>query len=79
MTSEAPKGGTRQLPFLEDACDATRMLGRRRTLFDMKERFAAEKARYDEGSEALEGREAELSKRDLDLQAKVRKKVSCDI
>ena len=69
MTSEAPK--EQQVQFLENACDATRMLSKRRQLFDIKERFATEKGKYDEKCKILEQKEAEQSKRDLDFQAKV--------
>lgn len=73
MASEIiPSEPQEQLPFLENACDATRMLSKRRTLFDIKERFAAEKAKYDEHCKILEEKEAELTKRDLEFQAKVR-------
>ena len=61
----------RQAQFLENACDATRLLGKRRQLFDTKERFAAEKTRYEEQCKILAQKDAELTKRDLELQAKV--------
>ena len=57
--------------FLEHACDATRILNKRRQLFDIKERFAAEKVKYDEKCKLLRQAEVDLSKRDLEFQAKV--------
>lgn len=57
--------------FLEHACDATRILNKRRQLFDIKERFVTEKAKYDERCKQLRQAEADLSKRDLEFQAKL--------
>lgn len=65
-------GISSQPPFLEHACDATRMLNKRRQLFDIKERFAAEELEYGERCKALEAREAEIRSKDLEFQAKVR-------
>lgn len=42
-----------------------------RQLFDIKERYAKEKAKYDERVKELQEREADLAKRDLDFQAKI--------
>ena len=67
MATEA----SNQPQFLKHACDATRMLNKRRQLFDIKERFAVEKAMYDERCEVLRQREEELSKRDLEFQTKL--------
>ena len=57
--------------FLARACDATRILNKRRQLFDIKERYAAERAQYDERCKMLEQKDVELKKRDLEFQAKV--------
>ena len=57
--------------FLKHADDATRLLNKRRQLFDIKERFASEKEKYDEKIKDIEQREADLCKRDLDFQAKI--------
>ena len=62
---------SKQPEFLEHAGDSTRILSKKRQLFDMKEKYAAEKAKYDEKIKQLEMQEADLKKRDLDFQAKV--------
>ncbi len=56
MTSKTAPNEEERLLFLENACNATRVLSKRRTLFDIKERFAVEKAKYDERCRVLEKR-----------------------
>jgi hypothetical protein len=51
--------------FLRNACDATRILSKRRQLFDVKERLAIEKANYEKRCMELEEKE-----RKLEAQAK---------
>lgn len=51
--------------FLQNACDATRILSKRRQLFDVKERLAIEKANYEKRCMELEEKE-----RKLEAQAK---------
>ena len=64
-----------ELQFLVHSGDATKILHKRRQLFDIKERFQAEKARYDEKCKALKETEKDLVKRDVDFQAKVGRSV----
>jgi hypothetical protein len=58
--------------FLENACDATRILSKRRQLYDIKEKVAVEKENFDRQSLILLQKEDELTKREIDFQAKVR-------
>ncbi len=62
---------SKQPEFLEHAGDSTRILSKRRELFDMKEKYAVEKVKYDERCQQVELQEADLKKRDLEFQAKV--------
>jgi hypothetical protein len=61
-----------QPQFLEHACDATRILSKRRQLYDIKERVTTEKENFDRQNLILQQKEDELTKRELDFQAKVR-------
>jgi hypothetical protein len=61
-----------QPQFLEHACDATRILSKRRQLHDIKERVATEKENFDRQNLILQQKIDELTKRELDFQAKVR-------
>jgi hypothetical protein len=63
---------TAQPQFLEHACDATRILSKRRQLYDIKERVTTEKENFDRQILILQQKEDELTKRELDFQAKVR-------
>ena len=67
MTSTTPN----QPQFLEHACDATRILNKRRQLFDIKERHEHEKKEYDAKCKVVEEKNKEITKRDLEFQAKV--------
>ena len=60
-----------QPQFLEHACDATRILNKRRQLFDIKERHEHEKKEYDAKCKVVEEKNKEITKRDLEYQAKV--------
>ncbi len=60
--------------FLDNACDATRILSKRRQLYDIKEKVAVEKENFDRENLILQRKEDELTKRELDFQAKV-----CDL
>jgi len=62
---------SKQPEFLEHAGDSTRILSKRRELFSKKEKYAVEKAKYDERCQQLELQEADLKRRDLEFQAKV--------
>jgi hypothetical protein len=58
--------------FLEHACDSTRILSKKRELYDIKERVAIEKENFERKSLILQQKEDELTTRDLDFQSKVR-------
>jgi hypothetical protein len=58
--------------FLENACDATRILSKRRQLYDINENVAVEKEKFDRQCLILQQKEDELTKRELNFQAKVR-------
>jgi len=51
--------------FLKNACDATRILSKRRQLFDVKERLAIEKANYEKRWMELEEKEREAQAKEL--------------
>ena len=57
--------------FLDNACDATRVLMKRRQLYDIKEKLAKEKAMFEQKCLILKEREDELTKRELEFQLKV--------
>ncbi|KAL3776800.1 hypothetical protein ACHAW5_006219 [Stephanodiscus triporus] len=57
--------------FLEHACDSTRILSKKRELYDIKERVAIEKESFDRKSLILQQKEDELAKRELDFQSKL--------
>ncbi|KAL9189599.1 hypothetical protein ACHAXT_009274 [Thalassiosira profunda] len=57
--------------FLEHAGDATRLLAKRRELFDAKERLAAEKEKYEERCSSLDLKEEYLKDRDLAFQRRL--------
>lgn len=57
-----------QPQFLEHACVATRMLNKRRQLFDVKEILIARKAEYDKKMEEFKLQEEELGIKDLKFQ-----------
>ena len=58
-------------PFLEHAGDATRLLAKRRALFDAKERLAAEKEKYEARCRSLDQKEEDLKDRDLAFQRRL--------
>lgn len=60
-----------QAQFLANACDSTRLLAKRRELFDIKERLAKEKEEYNKRCQRTSDIEADLSKRDLEFQEKL--------
>ena len=55
--------------FLKHACDATRILAKRRQLIDLKERYAKEK----EMLSLLDEREADLTRREAEFEDKLMK------
>jgi hypothetical protein len=57
--------------FLDNACDATRVLMKRRQLYDIKETLVKEKELFEQKSLILKEREDELTKRELEFQLKV--------
>lgn len=57
--------------FLDNACDATRVLMKRRQLYDIKEKLAKEKVLFEQKCLILKEREDELTKRELEFQLKV--------
>lgn len=57
-----------QPEFLEHACIATRMLDKRRQLFDLKHEFAAQRSKYDEQCVILQQKEELLNQRVLVFQ-----------
>ena len=67
MTTEPPT----EPQFLQHAGDSTRILSKHRQLFDIKEKYAEEKAAYDDQVELLQAKEDALAKRDLEFQARL--------
>lgn len=57
-----------QPEFLEHACIATRMIDKRRHLFDIEEKLKAEKIDYDRKSELLRREEEDHHLRDIEFQ-----------
>lgn len=54
--------------FLEHACIATRMIDKRRRLFDLQEKFHVEKRNHDVKLSTLKQKEDDYKRRDLDFQ-----------
>jgi len=62
------RNSTDQPGFLKHACIATRMIDKRRQLFDLQEQFNKEKVKYDKKNEILLREEEEYKRQDFEFQ-----------